>query len=696
VEGFQPFPIRFKTVLGLVGLTSTAMAFIAPGAFLWLTFAQQSAYGAPSAGCAMWFGTAVALVLCLATGVSYAELSKLYPGAGSSYFFAEQAFLSKGVPFLLVRIIKFTVGWVSYLYYWVYAGVMVAVLAIVAGFMLGQILPDTFNASEPSALLMGLFCVALAFIIPILAIQKIRVSTSLNLGINFIQIAALVVFSVLAIGHRLKVHQGDPAWTLDSAGNPTQFVQDTIPDPTRAIPDLQNPARMIQDPTALMPKVSPSGAPVWVYVACNARGSVVNGPDGNPLVVPTDANGNVLPLPAAAVQAGAATAKPQVNTIDYSKQNAFGTDSATGQKSFNWHPTAGSVVAPHALSYVIIQACIGVLILVGFESATTLGEEARNPRRDVPRAVIGSLLIQGGFCYLLEYFAANYFQSSCYTNPTASGSAAPIGDMAQLIGAYWFGSPRAGWWCMMIMASTVALALLGTTLSGVTAGSRMTYAMGRDKEIPGSFGVLHGRYLTPHRAIWAMGLVAAVIGVYSAWFFLCGPAASSALDTNLTPAMNAGPWYRFGAFSNAKAATIPNSLLITTLVSNFGTFLLYTMTCATTMVAFLGHRSFNIFKHLMAPAVGIVFNLACMAFYVAGPFLVPGMSKHEPFIALAVVVVWGLLGLLYFLLSGDKKMLQATTEGAALVIPWATVVGSPAKPPPLPGWYGSAKPPEPE
>ena len=37
----------------------------------------------------------MALLLCYATAIAYAELSKLYPGAGSSYFFAEQAFLSK-------------------------------------------------------------------------------------------------------------------------------------------------------------------------------------------------------------------------------------------------------------------------------------------------------------------------------------------------------------------------------------------------------------------------------------------------------------------------------------------------------------------------------------------------------------------------------------------------------------------------
>jgi APA family basic amino acid/polyamine antiporter len=45
-----------KGTLGLTGLTSNAMALIAPGAFLWLTFQIQSLYGAPMAGCAMWFG----------------------------------------------------------------------------------------------------------------------------------------------------------------------------------------------------------------------------------------------------------------------------------------------------------------------------------------------------------------------------------------------------------------------------------------------------------------------------------------------------------------------------------------------------------------------------------------------------------------------------------------------------------------
>src|ERR1700742_5332967 len=128
-----------RATLGLTGLTINAMALIAPGAFLWLTFQIQALYGAPMAGSAMWFGIVAALLLCFATAISYAELSKLYPGAGSSYFFAEQAFLSKTKAFRFARIMKFMTGWASHLYYWIYPGVMVAVTAILFGYLAGQL-----------------------------------------------------------------------------------------------------------------------------------------------------------------------------------------------------------------------------------------------------------------------------------------------------------------------------------------------------------------------------------------------------------------------------------------------------------------------------------------------------------------------------------------------------------------------------
>ena len=49
-----------RATLGLTGLTINAMALIAPGAFLWLTYQIQSLYGAPMAGSAMWFGIVAA------------------------------------------------------------------------------------------------------------------------------------------------------------------------------------------------------------------------------------------------------------------------------------------------------------------------------------------------------------------------------------------------------------------------------------------------------------------------------------------------------------------------------------------------------------------------------------------------------------------------------------------------------------
>jgi hypothetical protein len=63
---------------------------------------------------------------------------------------------------------------------------------------------------------------------------------------------------------------------------------------------------------------------------------------------------------------------------------------------------AASVVAPHGFSWMFIQACVAILILVGFESVTAMGEEAKNAKRDVPRAVVLSLMIQGAFCYSLR------------------------------------------------------------------------------------------------------------------------------------------------------------------------------------------------------------------------------------------------------------------------------------------------------
>src|SRR5580700_6582676 len=166
-------PATTKATLGLTGLTINAMALIAPGAFLWLTYQEQSLYGAPMAGCAMWIGLLAALLLCFATAISYAELSKLFPGAGSSYLYAEQAFLSKTKAYKFARIAKFFTGWASHLYYWVYPGCMVGVTAILGGYLLNQFFPETFSGSVNSPLFMVVFCVVFAFGVAFIAYRGV-------------------------------------------------------------------------------------------------------------------------------------------------------------------------------------------------------------------------------------------------------------------------------------------------------------------------------------------------------------------------------------------------------------------------------------------------------------------------------------------------------------------------------------------
>src|ERR1700681_1350109 len=138
---------EMQATLGLTGLTMNAMALIAPGAFLWLTFFIQATTGATAP--AMWIGIVLALVLCLATAVCYAEMAKLYPGTGSSYYFAEQSFLNHDKAWPYARLAKFIVGWGSHLYYWIYPGVMVAVMGVLCGYLAGTIWPSFMSASNP-------------------------------------------------------------------------------------------------------------------------------------------------------------------------------------------------------------------------------------------------------------------------------------------------------------------------------------------------------------------------------------------------------------------------------------------------------------------------------------------------------------------------------------------------------------------
>src|SRR6202142_1890345 len=297
-------PVEMKQTLGLTGLTMNAMALIAPGAFLWLTYAGQAAEG--STAPAMWLGILFATALCLATAVCYAEMAKLYPGTGSSYYFAEQSFLNHEKAWPYARLAKFIVGWGSHLYYWIYPGVMVGVIGVISGYLVGTIWPNFMSASNPGPMFMMLVAILFSFAVAYIAHRGVNGSTSVNIAINVIQISALLVFTVIALGYRINHPPGSVAFQFDPQTSATYTYE------------------------FLTEKQTANGATTDVIVR--------------------DAMGNP---------------KPQLDSAGQPVPFKIAYPFADEKGAFISHPNAGSVVGVHNWGWAFVQATVAILILVG-------------------------------------------------------------------------------------------------------------------------------------------------------------------------------------------------------------------------------------------------------------------------------------------------------------------------------------------
>jgi amino acid transporter len=504
-----------KRTLGLTGVTVNAMALIAPGAFLWTTFQTQSALTHHGASTAfeMWTGLLFSLILAMLTAYSYAELARIYPdaGTGSSYYFAEAAFLDKEKPQhrRYARAAKLSVGWISHLYYWIYPGIMVAFTATLFGYLYSTIFHHTLTWLPLSFIAIA-FAVAVGYI----AYLGITGSTMVSIIINIIQITCLLAVSIIFI---------------------------------------------------------------WFRVA----------------------------HPHAASAAGPAFDQP----------------------------SAAHVIIPHSFVNLLYQSTVAILLLVGFESVTALGAEAKRPDKDIKRGVLLSLLIQGAVMYMFEYFATNFaIGGATISNvdpatkhliggyaaaANTHGTSAPIGDMITTIGNKYFNNT--GQTLAVIVAFTVLLALIGTTLACVNTGVRITYSMSKDKEMPSVLGWLHGKWATPHGAIIVMTVVAAALGVFGV-----------------------NPYQ-------------VDNLTQITLASNIGTFLVYGATCIIALIAFASHHDKHPIKHIGIPGVGALMNIIEMiaVFYIAfseGTGTTPGNAEK----AIGVVVIWIAIGFIWAITNPNR------------------------------------------
>jgi amino acid transporter len=145
-------------------------------------------------------------------------------------------------------------------------------------------------------------------------------------------------------------------------------------------------------------------------------------------------------------------------------------------------------VGLHGMSLAVV-ACI--FSLVGFESATALGSEAKNPLRNVPRAVIWSLIITGAFMVVMGY--VEVFGVRHYGMPLSSITA-PLTVLSSLYQVTFFKAP---------IALGAMISFFSLSLSCLNAGARILYPMGEHMVFPRQLGRAHPKNGTPHVALTA-------------------------------------------------------------------------------------------------------------------------------------------------------------------------------------------------
>jgi amino acid transporter len=139
---------------------------------------------------------------------------------------------------------------------------------------------------------------------------------------------------------------------------------------------------------------------------------------------------------------------------------------------------------------------LALFSFVGFESATTLGAEAHNPLKTIPRAVIQSSVLAGAFFTICAYAEVLGFHM---VGQDLGASQAPMRQLAQIAGV-----PVLG----LLIDIGVLVSLFAGTLACITAAARVLMRMAHDGLAPEVFGKTHARNQTPSRAVMITGVAA--------------------------------------------------------------------------------------------------------------------------------------------------------------------------------------------
>jgi amino acid transporter len=160
-----------------------------------------------------------------------------------------------------------------------------------------------------------------------------------------------------------------------------------------------------------------------------------------------------------------------------------------------------------------------ILAFIGFEAAAPLGEEAKNPRRTVPIAVVGSALAIGLFYVLCSF--AWVFGAGVDTFVNQATGADPWRNLGKV---FW----STGW---ILVFAAIVNSIAANSNAAVNAATRVFYALARNRLAPRPLGRTHPQFKTPHVAIIWMSVFALVLSFILGWKW--GPLVGFALIATL-------------------------------------------------------------------------------------------------------------------------------------------------------------------
>ena len=167
---------------------------------------------------------------------------------------------------------------------------------------------------------------------------------------------------------------------------------------------------------------------------------------------------------------------------------------------------------PDGFGGILFGVLYGVLIFVGFETAANLAEETAQPKRAIPRAVLGAVVIVSVFYVIAAYteVAGFGFDLAVITSPEVAG--APL----FALGAP--GSPAGSEFWLKALLLVVFLDMLAVYVGAAVASTRGVFAMARDRRLPAMAASVSKRYGTPSGAIvLLMAIQALLILASEAW-----------------------------------------------------------------------------------------------------------------------------------------------------------------------------------